>query len=743
MKAYRLGSFLAATALVSVAPAAYGQRRAVVNIQSTPPGATVRVDDAAPLGRTPLPRASVTQGAHRLYFSLDGYVPQHLDINVTARNRPFTVTLVQAGSIYVAADAEGAPIFLDGAPAGTVPGRINGVAPGQHIVEIRAEGMQPFRETVTVSSGTVASVSANLRPRVAPTGTVRVVVSNPNGPVPADLVVLLDGTPLAGTPPASDQVQPGTHIVQVSANGFRSTRREVIVAAGQVQALAVDLEPAAATGGTVRVVPPRIQGVQVYLDGEMLDGTPPERGGVSPGRHSVRISAPGRETVTREIDVTAGQQSVVEITEAQMPAARGRIVVRSGTPGARVFVDGTDVGAAPYEADASLGEHAIVVRAEGHAEQARTCTVAPASPCELAFTLEARRAPGVLRVAAVSARGGRPVPNATVRINDGAPHPIGDIADVPAGEVRVVVEAPNYGAVTQTVVLEPGATQQLNVSLTRTGLSGTDVARRRAGLSTFGAAPLVRGDAAFDGILSYGGMPLEVRATMGFMPFGQLGPFVVDGGIAIRSRLNWWEFELRSRQGVRLFNDTFAFGLEERFYGALGSSGSNGVGGLVQVNASAQFNLTSDESVDEEGDTRARVNRFGSFAVTLNLGVEFNSDNLSAGFGPDLTPPTGGNALTLCQNVAPGTDAPALGDGNCTLNTTVRPFLGGVIEFGLGRHLSAFTGLQYYLSNANNRISMQTPEQIADDNDTRRPVTTSFWDSPIRAVIRAGVTYKF
>jgi hypothetical protein len=370
---------------------------------------------------------------------------------------------------------------------------------------------------------------------------------------------------MSGSPPASDQVQPGTHIVQVSANGFRSTRREVIVAAGQVQAIAVDLEAAAATGGTVRVVPPRIQGVQVYLDGEMLDGTPPERGGVSPGRHSVRISAPGRETVTREIDVTAGQSSVVEITEAQMPAARGRIVVRSGTPGARVFVDGAEVGAAPYEADASLGEHAIVVRAEGHAEQARTCTVAPASPCELAFTLEARRAPGVLRVAALSARGGRPVPNATVRINDGAPHPIGDIADVPAGEVRVVVEAPNYGAVTQTVVLEPGATQQLNVSLTRTGLSGTDVARRRAGLSTFGAAPLVRGDAAFDGILSYGGMPLEVRATMGFMPFGQLGPFVVDGGIAIRSRLNWWEFELRSRQGLRLFNDTFAFGLEERF----------------------------------------------------------------------------------------------------------------------------------------------------------------------------------
>jgi len=743
VKAYTLGSFLAASALVAIAPAAYGQRRTNVSIQSTPPGATVRVDDAAPIGRTPLPRASLTRGAHRLFYSLDGYVPQHLDINVTARNRPFAVTLVQAGSIYVAADAEGSPIFLDGAPAGNVPGRINGVAPGQHIVEIRAEGMQPFRETVTVSSGSVASVSANLRPRVAPTGTVRVVVSNPNGPVPADVQVLLDGTPMTGTPPSSDQVQPGTHIVQVSANGFRSTRREVVIAAGQVQALAVDLEAAAATGGTVRVVTPTMQGIQVYLDGEILDGTPPQRGGVSPGRHSVRISAPGRETVTREIDVTAGQQSVVEITEAQMAAARGRIVVRSATPGSRVFVDGTEVGAAPYEADASLGEHAIVVRADGHAEQARTCSVAPGSPCELAFTLEVQRAPGVLRVAAISARGGRPVPNATVRINDGAPHPVGDIANVPAGEVRVVVEAPNYGPVTQSVVLEPGSTQQLNVSLTRSGPSGGDVARRRAGLSTFGAAPLVRGDAAFDAIGAFGAMPLEVRATLGFMPFGQLGPFLVDGGIAIRTSLRFYEFEIRSRQGVRLFNDTFAFGIEERFYGALGASGSNGVGGLLQFNASAQFNLTSDENVDEEGDTRTRVNRFGSFAITLNLGVEFNSDNLSTGYNPNLTPPGSSNALTLCQNVAPGTDALAMGASDCTLNTTVRPFLGGVIEFGIGRHLSAFAGLQYFLRDANPRVPGQTEAQIGDDNDGRRPVTTSFWDDAYRAIVRGGVTYKF
>ncbi|MBL8604619.1 MAG: PEGA domain-containing protein [Myxococcales bacterium] len=744
MKTSRITSFLATVAIVAAAPLASAQRLVQANVQSTPSGATVRVDSAtaAPVGVTPLPRARLPLGQHRLFFTLDGYVPGTLDVTVATRNRTaFTTSLVQAGSVYVAADIDGAPIFLDGNQVGTTPGRVNGLTPGQHIVEIRAADMQPFRETVTVNSGAVASVSANLRPRQAPTGTVRVVLSNPNGPVPADTQVTLDGSPMQGTPPTTEGVQPGTHIVAVSATGFRTMRREVVVVAGQAQVTAFDLEPAAATGGTVRVVIPSVQGAQAYLDGELLDGTPPQRTGVSPGTHSVRVSAPGRADVTREVTITAGQQSNVEVTEAQLVAARGRIVVRSNTPGARVFVDGGEVGAAPYEHDTSLGEHSIIVRAEGYTEASRSCTVTQTQPCEVAMTLDRVLAPGTVRVAALTSRG-RPIANATVRLNDGPPRPLGDITGVPAGEARITVEAPNYSPTTQTIQVQSDQTAVVNATLQRTGPTGSDVARRRAGISTFGAAPLVRGDAAVDLIGSYGGMPLEARLTLGLVPFGTLGPFVVDGGVSIRSRFNWWEFELRSRAGVRVFNDTFAFGGEARFYGALGGGGSNGVGGLLQVNASAQFNLTSDESIDDEVGDANRVNRFGSFAITLNLGVEFNNDNASSSFNPNLTPPTGGDALTLCQNVDSTNERQPSG-GSCTLSTTVRPFFGGVVEFGIARHLSAFAGLQYYLSAPGERVAGQTAAQIEDDNGSRRPITTSFWDDTIRAVLRGGITYKF
>ena len=51
------------------------------------------------------------------------------------------------------------------------------------------------------------------------------------------------------------------------------------------------------------------------------------------------------------------------------------------------------------------------------------------------------------------------------------------------------------------------------------------------GAGCVGAAPLTRGDGAVDFIGSYGGLPAEFRATLGFMPHGI---FAVDGGLGIR-----------------------------------------------------------------------------------------------------------------------------------------------------------------------------------------------------------------
>lgn len=743
----KLISSVSAVAVCVAASPAWAQPRRTINIQSTPPGATVRVDTATapPLGQTPLPRASVTQGPHRLFFDLPGYVQGTLDVTVAARNtRPFTIALVQGGNIYVAADVDGAPIFLDGTQMGTTPGRLNNVPPGAHIVELRMEGREPVRETVNVTSGTLATVNVTLRPRVAPTGTVRVVVSNPNGPVPADLQVTLDGAPMTGTPPSSDAVQPGTHIVQVSASGFRSTRREVTVVAGQAQAIAIDLDPAAATTGSLRLIVPTA-GAQAFLDGEALSlaGGRVDQASVPVGQHTVRITAPGRDPVVREVAIVAGQQRVLELADTDLPAAtaRGRVQVTSAVPEAEIFLNSQPVGRGSFTRDNQPdGPVVVLVRAAGYAEFSQTCNVSAASPCIITAQLTRAAQVGTIHVTAPG------LANAQVFLGaDTNPRPLGDIGNVPVGPTRLTVRADGYEPwVREITVREGDNPEPIAVVPRRIGPSEVDVARRRAGISTFGAAPLQRGDGAFDAILSYGGMPLELRATMGFVPhnaFPSFGNFAIDGGLAIRTRFDWYEFELRSRAGWRFANDLIALGGELRAYGAIGFQSSRGFGMVLQGNISFHFNMGSDR---QTANGQEPVGGVGAFTISINGGAEFNLDN-PGGLNPRLSNATGN--FTLCDNrrLSGGVvDNGASVDGACDVANSARGFAGLVAELGLFRHVSFVAGATLYLP---------FPEEIQDpgmggpvnvgSNVSRRVLTTSFWDSALPLNLRLGITYKF
>ena len=679
----KLISSVGAVAICIAASPAWSQVRRAVRIQSTPPGATVRVDSATapPLGQTPLTRAMIPQGPHRLFFDLPGYVQGTLDVTIAARNtRPFALALVQGGNVYVAADVDGAPIFLDGTQVGVTPGRLNNVPPGAHIIELRMEGRQPVRETVNVTSGQLATVNVTLRPTVAPTGVVRVVVANPNGPVPADVQVSLDGTPLTGTPPSNEAVPPGTHLVQVSATGFRSTRREITVTAGQTQAVAIDLEVAAATSGSLRVIVPT-PGAQAFVDGDPLNlsNGRVDRAGLAPGSHTVRITAPGRETVIREVAVTAGQQAVLELadTDLRVSAARGRVrVMVPATPEAEIFINSERVAQGRYTRDdAPTGDLTVLVRAPGFNDITQQCAVSDTQACEMNVTLV--RTP----VAPAAPQGPRPI----------------------------------------------------------------DIARRRAGISTFGAAPLTRGDGAFDAIGSFGGMPLELRATMGFVPnnsFPTFGNFAIDGGIAIRTRFNWYEFELRSRAGWRFANDLIAVGGEVRMYGALGFEKSRGFGLLLQGNLSFHFNLGDDVQTARGQEP---VGGLGAITISLNAGLETNLDN-PGGLNPTLSDSRGN--YTLCDNRRPGDNTQSI-EGSCDVANSVRGFTGLVAELGLFRHLSFFAGATLYLpfpeeiqySGASD--PMPNAFQGVGSNVSRRVLTTSFWDAALPINLRLGITYKF
>ncbi len=759
-----LWSVCAALMLVIAPNTALAQRQYAVNIESTPPGAAVRVDNetATPLGTTPLRAVRLTAGAHTLYFSRDGFVAGRLDLTVRRARETFTTALTQAGAIYVASDTDGAQIRLDGAGVGTTPGRFNNVPPGAHIIEIVAEGMQPFRETVQVGAGAVATVNASLRPRQSPHGIVRVIVSNPTGANPADLQVLFDGVAMTGTPPTIDNVQPGQHIVQVNAGGSRTVRRQVDVTAGQTAALAIDLERAevVATGGNVRVLATGIEGAVVTLDGEVLQGTPPQRENIPAGSHILRVTAPGRTDFSETLNVVVGQQTTREVTEQNMPvrAITGRMAVNCGTPDAHVFVDGRDVGTSPYvQAAQAAGTYTITIRATGFDEFTQRCSVSASQACEVNATLTRTVGRGTLHVEIV-----RAVAGAMVSIDGRDPVEVGagrDIPEVAAGTREVRVQAPGYEDYVVTVTVRENAQERVVATLRRrrSGPNGVTLRERRTAISTLGASPLYAGDVAIDMGLAYGEYPTFIRGTVGLV---QSPDFGVDAGLLIRS-MGWMnEFELRGRGGIRLLNGLVNVGAELNLRGGLGFRGQNTLGLSTFAVVSLQsLAPTADEDTTDSSDERERGNRAGTFSFSLRFGLDAAGDNLTGmlyqgaqetrprfdgcnNYNPTMSPQISnpcnltlmnGSLQTDTQNMVNMGMIPASGmDVNVTAGRQgiLRGVAGLNFEVGLSRHWNLFLAVDRVLTSS--------------EQNFRRALYQGFWfNTDSFTYIRLGATYKF
>lgn len=80
-----------------------------------------------------------------------------------------------------------------------------------------------------------------------------------------------------------------------------------------------------------------------------------------------------------------------ELAAARTTALRGRFVVRCDAPGARVFLDDTEIGLAPTEVMATVGRHIIRVQAPGHRTWGRAIDVWEGNRPEVEVRLAATR----------------------------------------------------------------------------------------------------------------------------------------------------------------------------------------------------------------------------------------------------------------------------------------------------------------------------------------------------------------
>lgn len=122
----------------------------------------------------------------------------------------------------------------------------------------------------------------------------------------------------------------------------------------------------------------------VFIDGKKM-GDAPYKGTVQVGRHELKVvSNDGLSEFTGEVVVAVGQQHKVS---AKLVFVGGRLNLTSRPAGARVLVDGKEVGLTPVNALVTAGEHEVRIEVVGYETITRKVKLASGGTTVLDVTL--------------------------------------------------------------------------------------------------------------------------------------------------------------------------------------------------------------------------------------------------------------------------------------------------------------------------------------------------------------------
>jgi hypothetical protein len=165
------------------------------------------------------------------------------------------------------------------------------------------------------------------------------------------------------TSPMSHTLSAGRYHITIQHPSFNPAETDIEVEPGHVYMIVTNLSQGE-FAGYLRVVsdPP---GASVFVDDHTAGarGVTPFEGTARTGAHHLWIERAGYETIEADVDVPLGRDAETRVTLER--TSIGRIRVIGNVSGARIFIDGRDVGAVPWEGEMQSGTHVLRVVADG------------------------------------------------------------------------------------------------------------------------------------------------------------------------------------------------------------------------------------------------------------------------------------------------------------------------------------------------------------------------------------------
>ena len=214
----------AATALVVSTLRGESTTRRTLVVRSTPPGASVSVDDERWAQTTPvIADVDLDDGAHVVKVALAAGPPSTRSVTLTSTDRSLQLSenLQSNGSVRIESRPSGARVLLDGRDVGLAPVVVPAVSTDRpHVVEGRKPGFKTATATVPVSRPAELLVSLSLE---AQKQGGRLVLATA---LPA--TIEMDGAPWGVTSSAERECGPGRHEVVVRVAALGIEKRAVV-----------------------------------------------------------------------------------------------------------------------------------------------------------------------------------------------------------------------------------------------------------------------------------------------------------------------------------------------------------------------------------------------------------------------------------------------------------------------------------------------------------------------------------
>lgn len=337
---------------------------------SQPSGATVLIDGRV-RGVTPVSLFDLRPGRYRVAFRLAGYLDEDLFVSVEEGRPQLAHAALEAekGLLLIKSDPPACEISVDGVAIGMTPRLVTTLdAKDVHRLTLRKPGYREATFEIKFNGRTPLVREERL---ILDSGILEILTT------PAGAEVTVNGVARGRTPVTVSDVPKGRATVRLTLPGFaEETISDIRILPGDRQVITRDLKGLPGTLSLVSVP----EGARFYVNDEFRGKSPVVLSRLTPGDYTVRAELEGYGTETRTVTVANGSTPREEF---RLSNRMGRLEVRTSPVGVQVVFDGRVVGVtSSSDPDAAFsdvlpienileGEHVLVLRKDGYAEQTR------------------------------------------------------------------------------------------------------------------------------------------------------------------------------------------------------------------------------------------------------------------------------------------------------------------------------------------------------------------------------------